>query len=175
MGTELDQTTHRPEWRDVIAQVDAATPAALTYAANWDRFTEVPFWAQLDVIGIQAYFPLGKERPDREDLSRAWSERMAALRTVHQQTGKHIVFTELGYPRLPVAASAPWTHGDDPAWEELQLSLLDAALEAVAREPAVIGLFLWKWLPGERAPRDFSMQGSAQRAVIAQRWRSPEP
>ena len=62
-----------------------------------------------------------------------------------------------------------------PARVGLACALLDAALEAVAREPAVIGLFLWKWFPGERAPRDFSMQGSAQRSVIAHRWRSPEP
>jgi hypothetical protein len=30
----------------------------LTYAANWDDFDKVPFWKELDYIGIDAYFPL---------------------------------------------------------------------------------------------------------------------
>ena len=59
VGTELDRTLHfENEWRAVIARVREQTRAPLTYAANWTDYHRVPFWDALDVIGIQAYFPL---------------------------------------------------------------------------------------------------------------------
>ena len=47
----------------------------LTYAANWDgEFEEVAFWDALDVIGVQAYFPLTEERvPSVTKLTQAWA------------------------------------------------------------------------------------------------------
>jgi len=175
VGTELEQTTHRPEWPRIVRAVDAVTPAPLTWAANWDRVDDVPFWSELDVIGVQAYYPLTDGAPDRASIDAGWQRRMAELRALHARTGKHIVFTELGYPRLPNAASQPWSHGDQADYESLQLMLLDAALDAISREPAVIGAFLWKWFPGAHPPRDFSVQGPAQRQVIAGRWRASPP
>lgn len=59
VATELDKTNHREQnWRQVIKAVRSNFKGTLTYASNWDKYQTVNFWDDLDVIGIQAYFPL---------------------------------------------------------------------------------------------------------------------
>ena len=78
VGTELDRMlTFEEEWRAIIAEVRQRTDAPLTYAANWTDYRQVPFWDALDVIGIQAYFPLTDDPAyDEEDIRAGWAERM---------------------------------------------------------------------------------------------------
>jgi hypothetical protein len=75
VGTELDRTVaHEARWRSIIEQVRRCTDAPLTYAANWDAYQRVPFWDALDVIGVQAYFPLVEQDglPDARQLEASW-------------------------------------------------------------------------------------------------------
>jgi hypothetical protein len=181
VGSELDGTVaHDAEWRAVIAEVRAVFPGPLTYAANWDAFERVPFWDAVDVAGIQAYFPLvdgdsphpRDSAPSDAALDAGWDRVMARMRAFRQRTGKHVVFTELGYDASPGAAARPWESGPGGGdGADLQRRCLRAALRAVDREPAVIGAFLWKWFPGEVARGDFRMSDPAVRAVIAEVWR----
>ncbi len=93
---------------------------------------------------------------------------MKDVRTYGEKMGKYVVFTELGYDRSVNAPYEPWKRrvGDDRA-EELQALCLSAALEAVEREPRVVGAFLWKWFPGKRTPRDFAKSTPVMRKTIA--------
>ena len=62
IGTELEKTTQRPEWRDIIAAVRPVFPGLLTYAAhNVEEAEAVPFWGRLDLIGVTLYPPLGED------------------------------------------------------------------------------------------------------------------
>jgi hypothetical protein len=176
VGSELDGTiVHEAEWRAVIAAVRAVYPGPITYAANWDRADEVPFWDAVDAIGIQAYYPLadGAVAPDDAALDAGWARAMARVRALHERTGKHVVFTELGYDGGPQAAREPWATGPGPQGDELQQRCLRAALQAIDREPAVVGAFLWKWFPGELPHGDFRMSDPALQQVIAEQWRTP--
>lgn len=174
IGTELDKTIDRAEWSEVIAAVRQENPAPLTYAANWTDFERVPFWSELDAVGVQAYFPLvdNDREPTEADLVAGWEGVMTKLVTVADATGKPVVLTELGYPRSAKAALEPWSHEDDPKSEALQTAALQTALNALDGEPRVIGAFLWKWFPGERVPRDFALQRPAAKAVIESSWSS---
>jgi hypothetical protein len=183
VGTELDRTVHRPEWRAVIEDVRQAYSGPLTYAANWTDFERVPFWDALDAIGIQAYFPLLEQGtmaegqlPTRNELEAGWEAIMARMREFGSRYGKTVVFTELGYNNSWRAATEPWDArtSPDPAAAELQRLCMEVALEAIAREPAVVGAFLWKWFPGDRVPRDFAMSSPAMREVIGSRWSIPD-
>ncbi|MBL1216850.1 MAG: hypothetical protein D8M59_05080 [Planctomycetes bacterium] len=138
VGTELDATLagHDAQWREVVAQVRGQYPTGvLTYAANWNTYDTVPFWDVLDVIGIQAYFPLvdmpaGVEvpglvehwqarsatvpdiekyaEPTPEQMAAAWKRIMNDLHTASAKYGKPIVFTELGYNCSILAPYIPW-------------------------------------------------------------------
>lgn len=169
-------------WRSLIARVRSATDAPLTYAANWDRFATVPFWDALDAVGVQAYFPLADAadpEPTAGALADAWEPWVAALRAVHERSGKPVVLTELGYPRSLAAAVEPWRAGvtlgpaEDRA-AELQRRCLGVALARIEREREWLrGAFLWKCFPGDRGARaDFALESPSQRAVLAGAWRA---
>ncbi len=179
VGTELDGTiSHERDWRAIIAGVRKATKAPLTYAANWTDYERVPFWNALDIIGIQAYFPLcDDDDPTSAELTAAWATRMADLRRFAERTHKDIVFTELGYNTSFKAAREPWVHrSDGKAAEPLQLRCIAAALAAIEHEPRVRGSFLWKWFPEPRAVgRDFPLATRGVLGVLAQVWRSSLP
>ena len=52
--------TRRPPGpaRTLIAELRTLYPGLLTYSANWDEAQDVLFWDQLDLIGINAFYPL---------------------------------------------------------------------------------------------------------------------
>jgi hypothetical protein len=149
IGTELDKTFARADdWRALIADVRAVYGGLLTYAANWTHFEEVPFWDELDAIGVNAYFPLSTDpRPSVDALVRAWgpvSERLAAVASRHK---KPVVLTEVGYRPVEGAFVRPWEWGSSGA--PFDPSCQAAGYEAVARvfydEPWFGGVFWWKW------------------------------
>ncbi len=174
VGTELDLTLeHEERWRKLIAKVRQESGAPLTYAANWPDYQKVPFWDALDVVGIQAYFPLAEKGQRSEATIReGWRRQMDTLRAYSQQTGKEILFTELGYNRSFAAAAEPWEyHTDGPEAEALQSLCMRIALEAIEAEPKVVGSFLWKWFP-EPYPvgRNFQLATPAMKDTIRSAW-----
>jgi len=174
VGTELDLTLHHEEqWRSIIADVRAVTDVPLTYAANWPAYTQVTFWDDLDVIGIQAYFPLTEHAdPAPEEIDAGWERCMAELRDFSTAHDRKILFTELGYNRSLQAPVKPWAYAvDGKEAEGLQQRCLQAALRAVEEEPCVVGAFLWKWFPDPHpVGRNFQLATPELRRVIAEVW-----
>jgi hypothetical protein len=177
LGAELGRSVREREafWRSLIADVRAAYGGRLTYAANWyDDYEHVPFWDALDAVGIQAYFPLSDaDTPDLATLRSGWQRHLSAIESVHERTGKPVLFTELGYRDVAFAAARPWewpvrrapVDAPDPA---LQARLYGAFFDEVWPEPWMAGAILWKWHPpGDRdRTGDFTPQGKPAEAVI---------
>ena len=181
VGTELDRTVHHEkQWRRIIGGVRArlGEKVPLTYSANWDAFTNIPFWDALDVIGIQAYFPVAREPglPAPEALATAWQAHLRRLDRFARRRDRKIVFAELGYSRSPRAAVEPWSgrEGGEHA-DEIQRRCLTAALEAIEGSESIIGAFLWKWFPGETGRGNFLMSTPAMRRVIREQWGRSDP
>lgn len=181
VGVELDATAHREEeWRQVIAEVRKVYKGHITYAANWDTFEKVPFWDAVDLIGVQAYFPLSSaDDPSRQELTAGWRQALTQLAAHSRRIGsegsgaKRVLFTEIGYNRAPNAAREPWDyHVDDtPAHRRLRQRLMETAIEVLEQDPLVAGLFWWKWMPGSSPHRsNFSMRDPEARAVLQDAW-----
>lgn len=174
VGTELDRTLRfEGAWRRLISEVRSASPVPLTYAANWTDFERVPFWDALDVIGIQAYFPISDSAlPDRAALRAGWRGLTARLRDYASSRNRPIVFTELGYNRSHRAAREPWRYDvDGPEAEALQALCLATALESIEAEPEILGAFLWKWFPAPRMEgRNFQLATPRLTDVIRRAW-----
>ncbi|MFT4627290.1 MAG: hypothetical protein ACI8PZ_005972 [Myxococcota bacterium] len=184
VGTELDGTiAHEAEWRRIIAEVRAVHPGHLTYASNWDRYPAVPFWDALDVVGVQAYFPIAEagswpegEVPPVALLDAGWTRVLAEVQAVHERTGKPVVFTELGYNRSARAPTTPWeAEGGGARADEVQAAALEASLRALDRAPFVVGAFLWKWFPGEVQRGNFRLSRPELREVVRGAWGQAEP
>ncbi|GAA4363128.1 hypothetical protein GCM10023185_31620 [Hymenobacter saemangeumensis] len=161
LGTELQHATtaaHARQWRGLIRQVRRVYRGQLTYAANWSgEYQQVPFWRELDFVGIQAYFPLTSwPSPPLDTLLRAWQPHVRALAAWQRRVGKPIVFTEVGYKATPDAAARPWEWperqaGPLPADEATQARCYEAFFRACWPQPWLKGVFIWKWYPGLQA------------------------
>ena len=176
IGTELRKTEgEEARWRKIIRAVRSETDVPLTYAANWDDYERVGFWDALDVIGIQAYFPLTEETDtSAEAIASGWARWMKKLERFSRSQKKPILFTELGYNRSYDAPVRPWDyHTDGEGAREVQERCLRIALRSIESEPSVLGAFLWKWfLPPRRVGRNFQLASPGMQRVIHEIWRA---
>ncbi len=175
VGTELDLTLgSEKEWRELIKEVRERTDAALTYAANWPDYQRVPFWDALDVIGIQAYFPVSATpSPDAAVIQKGWKDQMKVLRDYSIRMNRKVVFTELGYSCSFEAPVRPWEGKmDGDAALPVQESCLRIALAEAEREPSVTGVFLWKWfVPPYQIGRNYRLAAPSIKKVIELAWK----
>ena len=174
VGTELDKTVgHERQWRHIIGRIRESYGGTLTYAANWTDYQRVPFWDDLDAIGVQAYFPLTQQPglPDKGDLELAWTCVLNDLAAFSRRTGRPVVLSELGYACSTNAALRPWEgrEGGEHA-DEIQRRCMAAALGALKDDEYVVGAFLWKWFTGPQRRANYLMSTPAMRQVIAEHW-----
>lgn len=105
-------------WASAIAAVRGVYRGKLTYAANFDQYRDVGFWDRLDLIGINAYFPLrgmhDERPPDDEllaELTAGWRsvlDEIQAFQKAEKLRDRPVVFTELGYTDRANSAVHPW-------------------------------------------------------------------
>lgn len=179
VGTELGGTVESPDhaerWRRIIREVRKVNRTPLTYAANWDRYQSVPFWDQLDAVGIQAYFPLIEEGGETSEkaLRAGWERWTAELREYSGKVGRPVLFTELGYNHSERTAIEPWSSSTDDAGEATQQLCTRVALQVVAEEKTILGSFLWKWFPEPRSVgRNFRLATPTMKRTIREAWRA---
>ena len=181
IGTELSATLVREDqWRRIIALIRSVYSGNLTYAANWDRFEQVPFWDALDFVGVQAYFPLAEEPThDIDQLVRGWQPWLERLAAVSEQSERRVLFTEIGYRSHVNAVVEPWLWprqvegGNGTAGQKVQAAAYEAFFRAAWDLPWVAGAYWWKWFPNhERAGGDddagFTPQNKPAQQVIGQ-------
>src|SRR5262249_28853224 len=133
VGTELAGTLgDRAQWIETVRQVRVAYSGQLVYAASWDEAQRVPFWEELDLVGVDAYFPVAVRRnPSRLDILAGWQPWLVRLDQLHRQTGRRVLLTEIGYRSIDGAGRHPYDLGDrgTPDLDE-QADLYWGALEA---------------------------------------------
>ena len=101
-------------WSGLIRDVRARFPGILTYSANWDEVDGVIFWDQLDLIGVNAFYPLSHhdDASYAEYLEGAGRAR-DGIHQVAQQLEMPVLFVEVGYTTRKNAAVQPWLWPDD--------------------------------------------------------------
>lgn len=175
VGIEYAKTMRfEAEWRAIIAAIRKVYSGKITYSANWDDYDKVPFWDAVDLVGVQAYFPVGGDAPKRAEIEAAWDAHLATLGAFSKKTGKPMLFTEIGYARGDRAAAEPWKPDVDRSERAraLRTLLLDVAMERIPRASFVRGMFWWKWLPGRaRFDRDFSMRDAEALEALSRHWK----
>lgn len=110
IGTELNSfvITRPLFWNSLIKKIRASYSGQITYAENWDTYQTVPFWNQLDHIGVDAYFPLSnKKNPTRKELENGWENYEEDLEYISKKNAKPILFTEYGYRSCEYATKEP--------------------------------------------------------------------
>jgi hypothetical protein len=152
IGVECKSWSGRfgPYWHALIADVRNTFHGHLTYSSNWDEVEDVLFWDQLDWLGVNAFYPLA----DQHDASYAtYAERaeQAVTRVADfgERLGMPVVFVEIGYTTRPDAAVEPWLWPDGMQAvvvdEHEQARALVALGSAAAREPRLLGFYVWRY------------------------------
>ena len=110
IGTELKMSaTKRPKfWRQLIRKIKNIYHGPLIYCANWDEYDKVSFWADLDYIGIDTYFPINKmETPSVKKTLKNWRPIQKKLKKISKKEKKKIILTEFGYRSVAYAGKTP--------------------------------------------------------------------
>lgn len=182
VGTELCGTSSRAaDWRKLIAKIRAVYRGPLTYCANWEEADRVPFWSDLDFIGVQAYYPLSDApHPKSPELRASWDRIARRLEELSGRTKRPIVFTEVGYRSISGGAREPWNWDTDGGTDfGLQSNAYRALFESLWGRSWFGGTFIWKWNPrlaasgnpDQKTERDFTPQGKPALNVIREYYR----
>jgi VCBS repeat-containing protein len=170
IGAELDQLAgpqYLSYWTDIITAVRQVFSGALTYSASWNTASQVSFWSQLNYEGIDNYVPLSNApNPTLQDLVNGWLEPATAssnpgayavignqspieyFENLAAQSGKPLLFTELGYANDSGAAADPSASGTSPD-PTLQAELYQAFFQAwmQSKTSFLAGMYFWEWDP----------------------------
>ncbi|OGY51701.1 MAG: hypothetical protein A3J65_02405 [Candidatus Buchananbacteria bacterium RIFCSPHIGHO2_02_FULL_45_11b] len=150
IGTELAGTSTRAaDWQEIIAGIRARYSGLITYAANWDGEADaIAWWPLLDLIGLDAYYPLSsKLDPTVEELKTAWQPIAAQLEALSLANGRPVMFTEIGYASQDGTSMHPYSYSGVTLDLQEQADCYQAALETFWDKPWFRGFLWWYWQP----------------------------
>lgn len=181
ISTEFDRAAILREsfFRTLICDIRSIYKGKLVYSANWDQYQNIPFWDQLDYIGISAYFPLRDDKvPEIPDLIQAWEIPIQHLENYSMRLQKPLLFTEFGYLSVEGCAGKTWELekclDQIPINQKAQANALEALFCCFWNQSWWAGGFLWKWYPEGKGheghpERDYTPQN--KRAVnVLKNW-----
>jgi hypothetical protein len=190
IGTELaslSKSAYLSYWTNIISQIRAQYPdLTLAYGANatsaTDEFTTVSFWSQVDIIGVDGYFPLTDQaNPTVAQLVAAWTDNknglniVQALKNVQSTYNKPLIFTELGYVSAAGTNEAPYSSAAsgaayDPTEQE---NCYEAFFEVFSQQTSWMkGVFWWAWSVSPPGANDtgYSPQNKPAGTVTLPKW-----
>lgn len=179
IGTEWREfVAARPEfWNGLISKARQSFKGELTYAANWDDYSAVPFWREMDYIGVNGYFPISYSKsPGLKELVAGWEIHRGNLKGFSEENDRQIIFTEIGYRSMEGATVNPWEHNNrDKFSEEIQDLAYKALFSVLWKEDWFKGLFIWKWYhnhdnQGGKGNLDFTPQNKMAEKTIRTQW-----
>lgn len=151
-GVELRSwvtTPRAPSFVKLIRELRAIYKGPVTYSANWDDVDTTLVLGELDVIGINAFYPLAeKDGAGFDELLEGGKRVRDRVRELAEVWHKPILFTEIGYTTRPDPAIRPWEWPDAMTNvrvdEAAQADAYRALLAQLLDEPSFMGCFVWR-------------------------------
>lgn len=159
VGSELKALSGNPKtqqlWSQVIFEArQILSMGTLSYAANHDEYKDVPFWNQLDEIGIDAYFSLASQsqakgvgNPSVSVIETNWKGLFNSLKKFSNHYEKPVVISEWGVVPFDLTTYQPWNWNpsltSDP---EEQINAYKATIDAVISQGDWLReIQFWHW------------------------------
>lgn len=175
IGVEFKSTTNsrRHRWRQLIDRVRSVYSGSITYSANWDEFEDVEFWDALDLIGINAFWPLARKPGDGyPEMEKQARDIASFLEGFALLWNRPVVFTEFGIKTATDSALAPWEWPEnchELRYDEgYQAAAYQAVFDALATRPWFEGLFIWKYFSDPYDETQEERTGFSPRAKLAE-------
>ncbi len=169
---------------DVIHAIRREFHGLLTYSANWDDVDRTIILGELDIIGINAFYPLADH--DGATDAELWAGGETVRDKVHalsEAWRRPVLFTEIGYTTRADPAVKPWEWPDDMHGVKVDQAAQAAAyrglLGPLLDEPDFAGFFVWRVYSdpedvSQEAEWGFSPKGKlaeiVMRDAFAARW-----
>jgi hypothetical protein len=179
VGVELRSwltTAHAGSFQPILRDVREHYPGLLTYAGNWDDIEDTVILGDLDVIGLNAFFPLAdKDGASPEQLAEGGRKVKDHLAKLAEAWHKPILFNEFGYTTRPNPAIRPWEWPDKMSHvvvdQAAQAEAYRALLSAFVDEPWFAGFFVWRLYAdpddmSQEAEWGFSPRGKLAETVL---------
>jgi hypothetical protein len=188
-GVELRSwvtTAHAPSFSRVIREIRRVYHGLVTYSANWDDVDQTVIWGDLDLIGINAFYPLTDQAgASYEALLENGQKIRNRVHDLAESWQKPVLFTETGYTTRADPALRPWVWPDSMSGvvvdEGAQATAYRALTGSLLDEPDFAGFFVWRLYAdpddtSQEAPWGFSPRGKQAEIVVrdafAARWTS---
>lgn len=152
VGVELRSwvtSSQAPSFVELIKKVRQSYHGPLTYAANWDDAEDTVIWGELDVIGINAFYPLHWE--DNASYAQVEAGGLRVRKQVNelaQRYERSVLFTEFGYTTRKDTEIKPWLWpeqlGQVVADEKAQERAYEALLGSMNELPGFAGSVIWR-------------------------------
>ena len=207
VGVELRSwvtTSRSASFAEIIHAVREVYPGPLTYSANWDDVADTTILNELDVIGINAFYPLtDRENAGFENLLKGGAKVAGQVRELSATWQRPVLFTEIGYTTRPDPALRPWEWPDKMqnvvVDQRAQATAYKALIAPLLDEPSFLGFFVWRVYAdpddqSQEAEWGFSPRGKLAEAVVRDafaawwavdgpqepgdvlvRWKAPKP
>lgn len=179
VGVELRSwvtTSRSASFSAIIRDVRKVYPGLLTYSANWDDVDDTLILDDIDLIGINAFYPLAERdgAPFSELLEggRRVAEKVDKLA---REMGKPVVLTEIGYTTRVDPAVRPWEWPDSmkdvKISERAQAEAYAALIAPFLEMRSCAGFFVWRLYAdpadvSQEAEWGFSPRGKLAEVVL---------
>jgi len=187
----MELPANNSRWHSLIDNMNSRYDGQLTYSANWGSiensvggYANVPWWDQLDYIGIDAYFPISTvNNPTPAQLASSTSalaDNIESWRNANYPA-KNVLFTEIGYRSLDGATRAPWGESVGSGAVDLQeqADAYNAVLNTFSARSWWDGAFWWSWetnpYSGGAADDNFTPQNKPAQSVLASHYGGTTP
>jgi len=151
-GVELRSwvtTARAPSFVKILGEIRQRYSGLLTYAANWDDAEETVIWGHVDVVGINAFYPLHWEDDATFEQLDAGGKRVAEqVEQLAARFEKPVLFTEFGYTTRKNTAIKPWLWPEELGQVEVsqiaQAEAYAALLGSMRQVPGFAGALVWR-------------------------------
>lgn len=178
-GVELRSwvtTAHASSFAALVRRLRTIYHGRITYSGNWDDVDQTLILGELDVIGINAFYPLADKDGSTLPTLLEGGKRVATK--VHELAAawqKPVLFTEIGYTTRPDPAIKPWIWPEDvkdvKIDEVAQADAYRALIAPLLDEPYFMGFFVWRLYAdpddvSQESGWGFSPRGKAAELVV---------
>jgi hypothetical protein len=160
----------------IIAEVRRIYPGLLTYSANWDDVEDTLIFTALDLVGINAFYPLADhEGASREELEAGGRRVAAKIGALARTLERPVLLTEVGYTTRADPAVRPWEWPDSMkgvrADQRDQAEAYRAILAPFLDARWCAGFFVWRYYAdpddvSQEAEWGFSPRGKLAELVL---------
>jgi hypothetical protein len=157
----------------IIEEVRRVYPGLLTYSANWDDAEDTIIWSALDLVGINAFYPLADKDGAGRDALLAGGRRVGeGIERLANTWRRPVVLTEIGYTTRRDPAIRPWEWPDgmkDVAIDEQAQALAyEAIIAPLLDSKTCAGFFVWRYYADPDDVSQESEWGFSPRGKLAE-------